>query len=148
VKPLPIDEQNECAVKAQAGDVAARNRLVVATMGLVWVIAKYYGKRNRSPRVDIEDLVQAGVTGTIRAIETFDATRGASFATYASNWIRARIASEVGRNQHHTNVPSSVYYAFRKACRLESERIAEGWDRGPARRWAQASVQRSAQVSD
>ncbi|MEI7512688.1 MAG: sigma-70 family RNA polymerase sigma factor [Candidatus Uhrbacteria bacterium] len=61
-----------------------RNRLVVANMRYVMFVCKTYEKRG----TDYADVVQEGVFGLLRALETYDPDRGA-FTTYADWWIRS-----------------------------------------------------------
>jgi len=71
------------------GDISARNRIVEANLPLVVTIARSY-----SYPVPLEDLVQAGALGLIRALETYDPDRS-SLSTYASHWIRHHIQRSV-----------------------------------------------------
>ena len=74
--------------KAQTGDIAARNRIVVANIGLVRTIADTY----RAPGDQAyDDIVQDGILGLMKAIALFDPSR-AAFSTYASMWIRSTIS--------------------------------------------------------
>ncbi|MDY0339759.1 MAG: RNA polymerase sigma factor WhiG [Coriobacteriia bacterium] len=77
-----------------AGDIQARDRLIVAYSPLV----KYVAGRLSSglPRtVDTADLVSYGVFGLIDAIEKFDITRGIKFETYAIARIKGAIIDEL-----------------------------------------------------
>lgn len=87
-KPLPAPEQIRLARLAQAGDTAARDRLVDSYLRLVLKLALH----RSLPGVDTMDLVQGGCIGLLRAIEKFDADRGHYFSTYATPWIRQGVA--------------------------------------------------------
>lgn len=65
--------------RAQAGDEAALERLVIDNMGLVRSMALRFRDRG----TDLEDLIQIGTIGMIKAIRSFDTTRGTAFSTYA-----------------------------------------------------------------
>lgn len=70
----------------------------------------------RLPRsVQLDDLIQAGMLGLLDALKHYDATKGASFETYASIRVRGHMLDEVRRNDW---VPRSVY--------RNSRMIAEG----------------------
>lgn len=64
---------------AQAGDEAALERLVVENMGLVRSLAVKFRDRG----TEMEDLIQIGTLGMIKAIHSFDPQRGTAFSTYA-----------------------------------------------------------------
>ena len=65
--------------RAQAGDEAAMEELVVLNMGLVRSLAVRFRDRG----TEMEDLIQIGTIGMIKAIRSFDLTRGTTFSTYA-----------------------------------------------------------------
>jgi RNA polymerase sigma factor (sigma-70 family) len=70
--------------RAQAGDAAARARLVEAYMPLIATMARTY----RTGHVQRQELLQEGVVGLLRALERFDPGRGLPFWAYASWWSR------------------------------------------------------------
>ena len=82
---------------AQAGDAAARARLVDAFMPLIARTARIY---RDSPQVERLELLQEGVVGLLRALERFDPERGTPFWAYASAWVRQamqQLVAEVTR---------------------------------------------------
>jgi len=85
---LTPDQEADLAKRVQIwGDVDARNRLVMANMGLVHLVANQFCR----PPLRYEDLVQEGTMGLIRATETFEPGRSVRFSTYSVYWIRAKI---------------------------------------------------------
>ena len=64
---------------AQSGDKTAMERLVLDNMGLVRTVAVKFRDRG----TEFEDLMQIGTMGMIKAIRSFDVTRGTAFSTYA-----------------------------------------------------------------
>jgi RNA polymerase primary sigma factor len=84
---LPREEEHELALRARAGDARARHRLVLHNLGLVLAVVR--GFRLGSVRID--DIIQEGNLGLLRALETFDPDAGTRFATYAVWWIRAYV---------------------------------------------------------
>src|SRR6267143_986730 len=84
----PFDRETELVVtrKARKGDKRAQEKLVVHNLSLVISVARKFMGRG----VRLEDLVQEGNYGLLKAIEHFDPEKGNRFSTYAVWWIRAR----------------------------------------------------------
>lgn len=70
---------------AQSGDIQARNVVICDTQKQV----KNLLRRYKAPPDVLEDMCSASIFGIIRAIEKYDASKGASFRTYAHTWIRS-----------------------------------------------------------
>ena len=85
-KTISAAEQVALCRRAQAGDLAARNALVTATMGLVYREAHRWVRSANG--LELDDLAAEGVFGLVRAIEKFDCDRGLAFITYASHWVK------------------------------------------------------------
>lgn len=92
--PLPADLEHDLAVRYRAGDRAAGQRLVEGCLSHVTAIARQY-RRWGTP---MEDLVQQGNIGLLKAADRFDPARGFRLATFAKFWIRAEIRDYVTRN--------------------------------------------------
>ncbi len=90
----------ECA----AGDVAARDALLRDNLSLVHFVAKQLS-RNLSADADPDEMVNIGTLGLMAALESFDASRGLAFSTYAVPRIRGAILDELRRQDH---VPRSI----------------------------------------
>ncbi len=86
--PLSAVEEQACLVAYhEQGDVEARNRLVEHNLRLVaHIIKKYY-----SAVRDQDDLISIGTIGLIKAVNTFDHTKGVRLATYASRCVENEI---------------------------------------------------------
>lgn len=76
---LPLEETRALLARAQAGDDAARDRLVQANLRLVASIAARFSGRG----VEYDDLFQVGCLGLLKAIERFDLSFDVRFSTYA-----------------------------------------------------------------
>src|SRR3989442_3819215 len=79
----------------------ARALLVAASQGLVWSIARRY--RNRG--LELEDLVQEGNVGLLRAIERFEPGRDCRLSTYATWWIRQAILTALHESARPIRLP-------------------------------------------
>jgi RNA polymerase sigma-32 factor len=88
---LTREEEHALVERVQAGDRAAKDRLVTAHLREVAFIALKY----RRYGVAVGDLIAEGNLGLLRAVEKFDNERGVRFATYAAHWIRSFIVGHV-----------------------------------------------------
>ena len=86
-KPLSKKAEEECFRLMAEGDKYAKNRLIEHNLRLVAHIVKKYSP---SP-ADQDELISIGTIGLIKAVSTFDYTKGARFATYASRCIENEI---------------------------------------------------------
>ena len=86
-KPLSREAERELVVRAQRGDASAKDELVRHNVALVVMLAR---KQSRGA-LRLEELVQEGNLGLLRAIEKFDPRAGTRFSTYAVWWIRAYV---------------------------------------------------------
>ncbi len=85
--PLPTDKEREYFVLAKEGDMKARELLIEHNLRLVAHIVKKYYTGTKNP----EDLMSIGTIGLIKAIDSFDVSNGARFATYASRCVQNEI---------------------------------------------------------
>jgi RNA polymerase sigma-32 factor len=73
---------------------SALDKLVRSNMRLAISIARKHQRNS----IDLEDLTAEAMTGIVRAAETFDGSKGASFTSYAAQWIRANVQAFVQEN--------------------------------------------------
>ena len=118
--------ERELSTRAQAGDRAARDRMINANIPLVVSIARQYG----SAHLETEDLIQEGMIGLCTAVERFDPEKGFRFSTYATYWIKQRVLRSLDRQGRIIRLPVDVGYAARKAVTLR-EQMAEQLGREP-----------------
>ncbi|MBQ6034439.1 RNA polymerase sporulation sigma factor SigK [Ruminococcus sp.] len=86
-KPLSKKEEQECFEAMSQGDNKARSRLIEHNLRLVAHIVKKYA----SSSDEQDELISVGTVGLIKAVSTFDYTKGSKFATYASRCIENEI---------------------------------------------------------
>lgn len=82
-EPLTPEEERECIAKMQEGDKEAKDILIERNLRLVAHIAKKYYSENR----DNDDLISIGIIGLIKAINTYNPTKGNRLVTYAAKCI-------------------------------------------------------------
>lgn len=86
-RPLTAAEERECFELMSAGDKQARDKLIKHNLRLVaHIIKKYYAAAS-----DQDDLISIGTIGLIKAVQTFDHTKGTRFATYGSRCVENEI---------------------------------------------------------
>ena len=87
--PLPLDEKDEELYlnKLKEGDKKAKSILIERNLRLVAHIVKKYSFPNK----DVDELISIGTVGLIKAIDSFDASKGTRLATYASRCIENEI---------------------------------------------------------
>lgn len=86
-KPLSAEEEMAALTAMAAGDRAARQRLIEHNLRLVaHIIKKHYAAAKEQ-----DDLISIGTVGLIKAVDTFDCSKGPRLATYASRCIENEI---------------------------------------------------------
>lgn len=93
---------------AQGGDIAARDRLIARYIDTVGLRARGYISGAAGEVVEFEDLGQEGFIGLFSAINSYDASLGASFRTYAILNIDRRITDAVRFAFRKKQVPASA----------------------------------------
>ena len=103
-KLLTAVDELTLAKRVEAGDSAARRRMIEANLRLVVSIAKRY----RGHGVPLLDLIQEGTIGLDRAVDGFDWRRGHKFSTYATWWIRQSVQRAVSRHARTIRIPEHI----------------------------------------
>ena len=86
-KPLSAEEERRYLQLNAQGDLSARNLLIEHNLRLVaHIVKKYYAQSK-----DQEDLLSIGTIGLMKAIASFDISKGARLATYAARCIENEI---------------------------------------------------------
>ncbi len=114
---LTADEEVELAKRIEKGDLEAKERMINSNLRLVVSQARRY----QGHGLPMEDLVQEGMLGLIRAVEKFDWRRGFKFSTYGTLWIRQAIQRGLQNHGRTIRVPVHVAQRQVKVRKLESE---------------------------
>ena len=86
-KPLSAQEERDALERMAQGDAQARSLLIEHNLRLVaHVVKKYYAAKE-----DQDDLISIGTIGLIKAISSFDVSKGAKLATYAARCVENEI---------------------------------------------------------
>ena len=101
---LTPGEERELARRKDAGDQAAKLRLIECNLRLVMSITRRYSKAG----VPMLDLIQEGNLGLIRAVEKFDYRMGYKLSTYATWWIRQAITRALADQGRTIRLPVHV----------------------------------------
>jgi RNA polymerase primary sigma factor len=103
MKMVSPDQEIELAQLIRKGDKAALHQLVNANLRFVVSVAKQY----QNFGIPLEDLIEEGNIGLIRAAERFDETKGFKFISYAVWWIRQRIMTSINKNGRMVRIPQN-----------------------------------------
>jgi RNA polymerase primary sigma factor len=99
---LTADEEKELSYRISDGDQAARDRMVRANLRLVVNIARGYTGKG----LPLQDLIEEGNLGLLRAVEGFDPTMNTRFSTYASYWIKQSIKRALINSAKTIRIPA------------------------------------------
>ncbi|GAC1475894.1 MAG: RNA polymerase sigma factor RpoD/SigA [Isosphaeraceae bacterium] len=119
---LSAQEERDLASRVALGDPYARDHMVKANLRLVVNIARgYLGKG-----LCLEDLIEEGNLGLMRAVEGYDGGMETRFSTYASYWIKQSIRRAVMNNGKPIRLPAymvSLLAKWKRATAALTERL-------------------------
>ena len=123
---LSREEERELGARAAAGDEQAQRALVLGNLRLVMMAARRY----RGSGLDVEDLIQEGNIGLLRAARDYDPHRDIPFANYAMWWIRSAIGIAIANQGRTIRLPAHVRTLITRLKKAESA-LAQQLGRDP-----------------
>ncbi len=123
---LAAEDEQDLAVAIGEGDLQARDRMVRANLRLVVNIARGYSGKG----LGLQDLIEEGNLGLLRAVEGFDPAMGTRFSTYASYWIKQSIKRALINTAKTIRIPAYMVELLSK-WRRASTRLTEELGRTP-----------------
>jgi RNA polymerase primary sigma factor len=123
---LTPDEEVDLARRIRLGDEQALEKLTKANLRFVVSVAKQYQNRNLS----LNDLINEGNLGLVKAAKKFDETRGFKFISYAVWWIRQSIMQALADQSRIVRLPLNKTGALNKINRAYSE-LEQKYEREP-----------------
>jgi len=124
---LTVKQEKKHTINFQkTGDERSREILITSNLRFVIKIAKYYDGQG----IDLDDLIQEGNMGLMKAIDKFDPSKGFRLTTYASWWIKQSIMLSLSENKEVIRIPASRINLFTKINKAK-EKLRHQLDREP-----------------
>ncbi len=124
---LTAADEKELAIRIEDGDGEARDRMVRANLRLVVNIARSYTGKG----LGLQDLIEEGNLGLLRAVEGFDHRMNTRFSTYASYWIKQSIKRALVNTAKTIRIPAYMVELLAKWRRAMSK-LQEELGRAPS----------------
>src|SRR3989454_2200686 len=114
---LTADQEKQLAYRIEDGDSEARDQMVRANLRLVVNIARSYTGKG----LGLQDLIEEGNLGLLRAVEGFDPSMNTRFSTYASYWIKQSIKRALVNTAKTIRLPAYMVELLAKWRRATSK---------------------------
>lgn len=124
--PLPPEQEVSLAKRIKKGDKEALDILVRSNLRFVVSVAKEYQNQG----LPMEDLINEGNLGLIKAAERFDETRGFKFISYAVWWIRQSILQALAEQSRIVRLPLNRVGAINKIGKM-LDNLGQEYEREP-----------------
>ena len=124
--PFSGDKQIELAIKARNGDQKSQDDLVKSNQRFLIATAKEY----QNLGIPLDDLVNEGNLGLIKAIFRYDETKGVKFLSYAVWWIRQAMLQSIYESGETVRLPVNRINAINKLSKVK-DKLVQVLDREP-----------------
>src|SRR5690349_14699864 len=114
---LNAEQEKQLAYRIEGGDTEARDQMVRANLRLVVNIARGYTGKGLA----LQDLIEEGNLGLLRAVEGFDPSMNTRFSTYASYWIKQSIKRGLINTAKTIRLPAYMVELLSKWRRASAE---------------------------
>ncbi len=123
IEPLPASEEVRLAQLSKKGDQESFDKLITHNLRFVVAVAKKFQHHG----IPLEDLINEGNLGLIKAVHKFDETRGFKFISYAVWWISQSIRQAISKTGRTIRLPANVTESMGKLYKrsLELEQVFE-----------------------
>jgi RNA polymerase primary sigma factor len=139
VELISADMEAELAKRIRQGDQVALEKLTKANLRFVVSVAKQYQNKGLS----LNDLINEGNLGLMKAAQRFDETRGFKFISYAVWWIRQSIMQSLAEQSRMVRLPLNRIGTLGKITRMFAE-LEQKYQREPS----QAEVAKALDLSE
>lgn len=123
---VSADEEVELARRIKTGDNEALDKLIKANLRFVVSVAKQYQNQG----ISLQDMINEGNLGLIKAAKRFDETRGFKFISYAVWWIRQAILQAIADQSRIVRLPLNQVGTINKI-KKEIARLEQDMQRPP-----------------
>ena len=123
---LTHEEEIDLAKKILEGNEAAKEKMINYNLKLVVSIARRY----HASQMSIDDLIQEGSIGLMKAVGKFDYTKGFKFSTYATWWIRQSITRAISDQSKTIRLPVHMVETINRMSRIKA-RLSNELNREP-----------------
>lgn len=120
---LSLEEEKQYLMKIKKGDKKAKQDFILHNMRLVMYIVHTEIKKPLGMEVD--DLIQEGYFGLVKAVEKFEMDKNVKFSTYASYWIKQNIQRACVEKGRMIRLPNGVASEVTKAVAINNRFTAE-----------------------
>jgi RNA polymerase primary sigma factor len=124
---ISVDMEVELARRIREGDMVALEKLTKANLRFVVSVAKQYQNKG----LTLNDLINEGNVGLVKAAQRFDETRGFKFISYAVWWIRQCILQALAEQVRIVRLPVNRIAAFQRISKVVAD-LEQQFQREPS----------------